>query len=44
VKIDDPAEHFKGKTILVTGTVTLFQKKLQIKVEDPEQIKIDEKK
>jgi DNA/RNA endonuclease YhcR with UshA esterase domain len=43
-KIDNPATHFKGKTIRVTGTVTLFQEKPQIKVEDPDQIKIVEKK
>jgi DNA/RNA endonuclease YhcR with UshA esterase domain len=43
-KIEDPAAHYKGKTILVTGTVTLFQKKLQIKIEEPEQIKIEEEK
>jgi DNA/RNA endonuclease YhcR with UshA esterase domain len=43
-KIEDPAKHFKGKMIRVKGTVTLFQKKAQIKVEDPEQIEIVEKK
>ena len=43
-KIDNPATHFKGKTVRVTGTVTLFRDKPQIKVEDPEQIKIVEKK
>ena len=43
-KIDDPAKHFKGKMIRVKGTVTLFQKKAQIKVEDPGQIEIVEKK
>jgi hypothetical protein len=43
-KIDDPQKHFKGKTVLVTGTVTLYQKKPQIKVEDPDQIKVTEKK
>jgi DNA/RNA endonuclease YhcR with UshA esterase domain len=44
VKIDDPQKHFKGKTVLVTGTVTLYQKKPQIKLEDPDQIKVIEKK
>jgi DNA/RNA endonuclease YhcR with UshA esterase domain len=43
-KIDDPQKHFKGKTVLVTGMVTLYQKKPQIKIEDPDQIKIAEKK
>lgn len=43
-KIDDPIAHFKGKTIQVTGTVTLYNKKPQIKVQDAEQIKIVEKK
>jgi DNA/RNA endonuclease YhcR with UshA esterase domain len=43
-KIDDPKTHFKGKTIRVTGTVTLYREKPQIKVEDPDQIKITVKK
>jgi DNA/RNA endonuclease YhcR with UshA esterase domain len=43
-KIEDPAVTFKGKTIQVTGTVTLNKEKPQIKVEDPEQIKILSKK
>ena len=43
-KIDDPRTHFKGKTIQVTGTVTLHQSKPQIKVDDPEQIKVVDKK
>jgi DNA/RNA endonuclease YhcR with UshA esterase domain len=43
-KIENPADHFKGKTIQVTGTVVLYQKKPQIKVDRPEQIKIVEKK
>jgi DNA/RNA endonuclease YhcR with UshA esterase domain len=42
-KIDEPKTYYDGKTILVTGTVTLYQKKPQIKVEDPEQIKVKEK-
>jgi DNA/RNA endonuclease YhcR with UshA esterase domain len=40
--IDDPSSHFKGKTVRVTGTVSLYREKPQIKVEDPEQIKIVE--
>jgi DNA/RNA endonuclease YhcR with UshA esterase domain len=43
-KIDDVAAHFKGKTVRVTGTVTLFKDKAQIKVESPDQIKLVEKK
>ncbi len=43
--IDDPAAHFKGKTIRATGTVTLDEKKKpQILVEDPGQIKVVDKK
>jgi DNA/RNA endonuclease YhcR with UshA esterase domain len=42
-KIDDPAAHFKGKTILVNGKVTLYREKPQIVVDDPEQIKVAEK-
>jgi DNA/RNA endonuclease YhcR with UshA esterase domain len=43
-KIDDVEKQFKGKTIQVTGTVTLFKDKPQIKVDEPDQIKIVEKK
>jgi DNA/RNA endonuclease YhcR with UshA esterase domain len=43
-KVTDPAAQWKGKTIRVTGTVTLYEKKPQIKIEDPDQIKIVEKK
>ncbi|QDU23138.1 hypothetical protein [Urbifossiella limnaea] len=43
-KVDDPAAHFKGKTVRVTGTVTLFKEKPQIKVEGPDQVKVVEKK
>lgn len=39
-EIDDPAEHFRGKTIRVTGTVELFKEKPQIKVERVEQIEL----
>jgi DNA/RNA endonuclease YhcR with UshA esterase domain len=44
MKINDPRAHFKDKTIQVSGTVTLYQEKPQIKVEAPDQIKIVEKK
>jgi DNA/RNA endonuclease YhcR with UshA esterase domain len=43
-KIDDPREHFKGKVVRVTGTVTTNREKPQIKVESPDQIVIVEKK
>lgn len=43
-KIEDPAAHFKGKTIRVTGTVTLFREHPEIKVDDPKQISVVEKK
>jgi DNA/RNA endonuclease YhcR with UshA esterase domain len=42
--VADPAEHYKGKKVHVTGTVTLYNERPQIKVEDPKQIKIVEKK
>jgi DNA/RNA endonuclease YhcR with UshA esterase domain len=43
-KIDDPAAHFKGKTILVTGKVKLYREKPEIAVDEPDQIKVEEKK
>lgn len=43
-KIDDPAEYYKGKTVRVTGTVALHDDKPQVKVEDPAQIEIVDKK
>jgi DNA/RNA endonuclease YhcR with UshA esterase domain len=43
-KIDNPAAHFKGKIIHVTGTVILYKDRPEIKVEQPEQIKIVDKK
>jgi DNA/RNA endonuclease YhcR with UshA esterase domain len=43
-KVEDPREHFKGKTVRVTGTVTLYREKPQIKVEDPDQIQVADKK
>jgi DNA/RNA endonuclease YhcR with UshA esterase domain len=41
--IDDPAEYYKGKTIQVTGTVSLYRGQVEIKVDDPAQIKVIEK-
>ncbi len=40
--IADPAEHFKGKTIIVKGKVTLHQEKPQIILDGPASIKIVE--
>jgi DNA/RNA endonuclease YhcR with UshA esterase domain len=42
--IADPAAHFKGKTIRVTGTVVLQDKQHRIVVDDPKQIRTVEKK
>ena len=39
-KIDDPAGHFKGKTIRVTGLVTLKDNQPQIELDDPRQIEV----
>ena len=36
--IDDPAGHFKGKTIRVTGVVKLKDDRPRIEVDDPGQI------
>lgn len=44
VKINDPYEHFRDKTIRVTGVIGLRQGKPQIIVEYSEQIEIVEKK
>ena len=43
-KIDDPREYFKGKTVRVNGAVTLNREKPQIKVEDPDQVMVVDKK
>ena len=42
-KIDDPAGHFKGKTIRVTGLVMVKDNQPQIEVDDPRQIEVVEK-
>jgi DNA/RNA endonuclease YhcR with UshA esterase domain len=42
--VADPKAFYKGKTVRVTGTVSLYENKPQIKVDDPEQIKVVEKK
>src|SRR5262249_50033294 len=38
--VKEPASHFKGKTIHVTGTVIIKEKRPRIEVEDPKQIEI----
>ena len=43
-KIEDPAAHFKGKTIQVKGKVTLYRERPEIKLSGPEAIKVVEKK
>jgi hypothetical protein len=42
--IENPAEHFRGKTIRVTGTVTLKEDRPRIEVSDPKAIKLIEAK
>jgi hypothetical protein len=39
-KIDDPAGHFKGKTIRVTGTVIVKDEQPQIEVDEPGQVEV----
>jgi hypothetical protein len=36
----DPGKYYFGKTIVVSGTVSLVQNRPQIRVQDPEQIKV----
>ena len=43
-KIEDPAAHFKGKTVQVKGKVTLYRERPEIKVSGPDVIKVVEKK
>jgi DNA/RNA endonuclease YhcR with UshA esterase domain len=42
-KVEDPAAHFKGKTVRATGKVALYRERPQIVVEDPAQIAIVKK-
>ena len=42
--VDDPAVHFKDKTIRVKGTIIIKEKRPRIEVDDPKQIQIVEKK
>src|SRR5208282_3020384 len=41
-KIENPAAHFKGKTIRVQGTVILKELRPYIEVDDPGQIEVVE--
>lgn len=41
--VNDPAAHFKGKTIQVQGAVIIKDNRPRIEVEDPKQIQIVEK-
>jgi DNA/RNA endonuclease YhcR with UshA esterase domain len=43
-KIEDPAAHFKGKTVQVKGKVTLYRDRPQIKLSGPAAIKLVDKK
>jgi DNA/RNA endonuclease YhcR with UshA esterase domain len=43
-KIEDPAAHFKGKTVQVKGKVTLYRDRPQIKASGPDAIKVVDKK
>lgn len=40
--ITDPGQHFRNKTVLVTGNVVLSQQRPVLRVENPDQIKIIE--
>jgi DNA/RNA endonuclease YhcR with UshA esterase domain len=40
MRIDDPAGHFKGRVIRVTGVVSLKENRPQIEVDDPRQIEM----
>jgi hypothetical protein len=42
--VSDPAAHYKGKTIRVTGKVTLKDKEPRIEINDAKQIRVVEKK
>jgi hypothetical protein len=38
--IEDPGEHYKGKSIIATGNVEISQNRPQLRVESPAQIKV----
>jgi DNA/RNA endonuclease YhcR with UshA esterase domain len=43
-KIDDPSAYYKGKTVRVSGTVTLYRDKPEIKIDSPDQVQVVDKK
>jgi DNA/RNA endonuclease YhcR with UshA esterase domain len=43
-KLEDPVNHFKGKTVRVTGLITVYRGKPQIKVEDAGHVQVVERK
>jgi hypothetical protein len=43
-KIEDTAAQFQGKTVQVTGKVTLYRERPEIKLTGPDVIKVVEKK
>ena len=43
-RIENPKAYYKGKTVQVSGTVTLYDEKPQIRVDEPAQIKVVERK
>ena len=43
-RIEKPKDFYKGKMVQVVGTVTLFKERLQIRVDDPAQIKVVERR
>jgi uncharacterized protein (TIGR03067 family) len=40
LKIEDPAAHFEGKTVLVVGKVSLFRDRPQLSLDAPEKISV----
>jgi hypothetical protein len=38
--IEDPGEHYKGKSIIATGNVEISQNRPQLRVDGPAQIKV----
>lgn len=42
--IDDPAQHFKGKTIRVRGKVVIKEDRPRIEIDDPKQIELADRK
>jgi DNA/RNA endonuclease YhcR with UshA esterase domain len=43
-RIDKSKDFYKGKMVQVAGTVTKFKERLQIRVDDPAQIKVVERR